>query len=75
MYPSKLESSLSLTRLSPADNGREITCSAENVVGQKEATLQLNVLCKNSRADHWRSEARSVQVQRSNSTVAQLVSI
>ncbi|XP_041914757.1 neurotrophic tyrosine kinase, receptor, type 2b isoform X1 [Alosa sapidissima] len=44
VYPSKLESRLVLSRLSPADNGREITCSAENVVGQKEATLQLNVL-------------------------------
>uniref|UniRef100_A0A3Q2TV05 Tyrosine-protein kinase receptor n=1 Tax=Fundulus heteroclitus TaxID=8078 RepID=A0A3Q2TV05_FUNHE len=30
--------------LSPDDNGRVIVCSAENMVGQTEATLQLNVL-------------------------------
>uniref|UniRef100_A0AAV2ISV2 Tyrosine-protein kinase receptor n=1 Tax=Knipowitschia caucasica TaxID=637954 RepID=A0AAV2ISV2_KNICA len=38
------ESSLTLFGLSPADNGRVITCSAENMVGQSEATLQLNIL-------------------------------
>ncbi|XP_055087539.1 neurotrophic tyrosine kinase, receptor, type 2b [Periophthalmus magnuspinnatus] len=38
------ESSLTLLGLSPADNGRVITCSAENMVGQSEATLQLNIL-------------------------------
>ncbi|KAK7896492.1 hypothetical protein WMY93_021817 [Mugilogobius chulae] len=38
------ESSLILSDLSPVDNGRVITCSAENMVGQSEATLQLNIL-------------------------------
>lgn len=38
------ESSLTLLGLSPADNARVITCSAENMVGQSEATLQLNIL-------------------------------
>ncbi|XP_072310822.1 neurotrophic tyrosine kinase, receptor, type 2b [Eucyclogobius newberryi] len=38
------ESSLTLLGLSPVDNGRVITCSAENMVGQSEATLQLNIL-------------------------------
>ncbi|XP_055009677.1 neurotrophic tyrosine kinase, receptor, type 2b [Boleophthalmus pectinirostris] len=38
------ESSLTLSGLSPADNGRVITCSAQNMVGQSEATLQLNIL-------------------------------
>uniref|UniRef100_A0A3Q3VVZ7 Tyrosine-protein kinase receptor n=1 Tax=Mola mola TaxID=94237 RepID=A0A3Q3VVZ7_MOLML len=37
-------SSLTLLDLSPLDNGRLIICSAENVVGQTEATLQLNIL-------------------------------
>lgn len=44
--PSDLESSLTLSDLSPDDNGRVIICSAENMVGQTEATLQLNILCK-----------------------------
>uniref|UniRef100_A0A667Z5N9 Tyrosine-protein kinase receptor n=1 Tax=Myripristis murdjan TaxID=586833 RepID=A0A667Z5N9_9TELE len=39
-----LESSLTLSGLSPDDNGRVIICSAENMVGQTEATLQLNIL-------------------------------
>ncbi|XP_038589541.1 neurotrophic tyrosine kinase, receptor, type 2b isoform X1 [Micropterus salmoides] len=42
--PSEMESSLTLSDLSPDDNGRVIICSAENMVGQKEATLQLNIL-------------------------------
>ncbi|XP_056445239.1 neurotrophic tyrosine kinase, receptor, type 2b isoform X2 [Gadus chalcogrammus] len=41
---SELESGLSLSGLSPEDNGKEIFCSAENVVGQTEASLKLNVL-------------------------------
>lgn len=41
-----MESSLSLSGLSPDDNGKVIVCSAENIVGQSEATLQLNILCK-----------------------------
>lgn len=41
-----LDSSLTLSGLSPDDNGRVIICSAENTVGQMEATLQLNILCK-----------------------------
>ncbi|XP_053195917.1 neurotrophic tyrosine kinase, receptor, type 2b [Scomber japonicus] len=39
-----LDSSLTLSGLSPDDNGRVIICSAENMVGQMEATLQLNIL-------------------------------
>ncbi|XP_071400491.1 neurotrophic tyrosine kinase, receptor, type 2b [Centroberyx affinis] len=39
-----LESSLTLSGLSPDDNGRVIVCSAENMVGQTEASLQLNIL-------------------------------
>ncbi|MEQ2171600.1 hypothetical protein GOODEAATRI_012472 [Goodea atripinnis] len=35
---------LTLSDLSPDDNGRVIVCSAENMVGQTEATLQLNIL-------------------------------
>ncbi|KAM3599262.1 uncharacterized protein V6R79_002798 [Siganus canaliculatus] len=42
--PSDMESSLTLSDLSPEDNGRVIICSAENMVGQTEATLQLNIL-------------------------------
>ncbi|XP_056288663.1 neurotrophic tyrosine kinase, receptor, type 2b [Pseudoliparis swirei] len=42
--PSDTESSITLTDLSPDDNDRVITCSAENMVGQSEAALQLNVL-------------------------------
>ncbi|KAM7392670.1 hypothetical protein PAMA_007677 [Pampus argenteus] len=42
--PMDMESSLTLSGLSPDDNGRVITCSAENVVGQMKATLQLNIL-------------------------------
>lgn len=41
-----MESSLTLSELSPDDNGRLIICSAENMVGQTEAILQLNILCK-----------------------------
>uniref|UniRef100_A0A665UZZ5 Tyrosine-protein kinase receptor n=1 Tax=Echeneis naucrates TaxID=173247 RepID=A0A665UZZ5_ECHNA len=37
-------STLTLSGLSPVDNGRVIVCSAENMVGQTEATLQLNIL-------------------------------
>ncbi|KAM9820958.1 neurotrophic tyrosine kinase, receptor, type 2b [Neosynchiropus ocellatus] len=37
-------SRLTLSGLSPEDNGRVIICSAENMVGQTEATLQLNIL-------------------------------
>uniref|UniRef100_A0A1A8DKJ5 Tyrosine-protein kinase receptor n=4 Tax=Nothobranchius TaxID=28779 RepID=A0A1A8DKJ5_NOTKA len=39
-----MENSLSLTGLSPDDNGKVIVCSAENMVGQDEATLLLNIL-------------------------------
>uniref|UniRef100_A0A3B4VR44 receptor protein-tyrosine kinase n=1 Tax=Seriola dumerili TaxID=41447 RepID=A0A3B4VR44_SERDU len=42
--PFETESSLTLSGLSPVDNGRVIICSAENMVGQTEATLQLNIL-------------------------------
>ncbi|XP_076014558.1 BDNF/NT-3 growth factors receptor-like [Genypterus blacodes] len=42
--PMDQESSLTLSGLSQDDNGREIVCSAENMVGQSEATLQLNIL-------------------------------
>ncbi|XP_029940747.1 neurotrophic tyrosine kinase, receptor, type 2b [Salarias fasciatus] len=38
------ESNLTLSGLSPDDNGRVIVCSAENMVGLNEATLQLNIL-------------------------------
>lgn len=41
-----MESTLNLSDLSPDDNGRVIICSAENMVGQTEASLQLNILCK-----------------------------
>ncbi len=44
--PSDTESNLTLSDLSPDDNGRMIICSAENMVGQTEATLQLNILCE-----------------------------
>lgn len=44
--PSETESSLTLLDLSPDDNGRVIVCSAENMVGQTEAMLQLNILCE-----------------------------
>ncbi|XP_064833635.1 BDNF/NT-3 growth factors receptor-like [Oncorhynchus masou masou] len=40
----ELESNLTLSGLSPSDNGRVITCNVENVVGQTEAYLQLNIL-------------------------------
>uniref|UniRef100_A0A3B5A5B8 Tyrosine-protein kinase receptor n=1 Tax=Stegastes partitus TaxID=144197 RepID=A0A3B5A5B8_9TELE len=46
--------------LSPYDNGRVIVCSAENMVGQTEATLQLNILAPTiqqllgpERDHHW----------------------
>ncbi|XP_044189616.1 neurotrophic tyrosine kinase, receptor, type 2b isoform X3 [Thunnus albacares] len=42
--PLDTESSLTLSGLSPGDNGKVIVCSAENVVGQMEASLQLNIL-------------------------------
>lgn len=38
---------LTLSGLSPDDNGRELTCSAENIVGHKDASAILNILCKN----------------------------
>ncbi|XP_041826680.1 neurotrophic tyrosine kinase, receptor, type 2b [Melanotaenia boesemani] len=38
------KSILRLSGLSTDDNGRMIICSAENMVGQTEATLQLNIL-------------------------------
>ncbi|XP_036436155.1 neurotrophic tyrosine kinase, receptor, type 2b [Colossoma macropomum] len=41
---SDLQSMLTLTGLSPSDNGREITCNAENIVGQNEASVTLNIL-------------------------------
>ncbi|XP_051750852.1 neurotrophic tyrosine kinase, receptor, type 2b [Ctenopharyngodon idella] len=40
----ELQSALSLSGLSPDDNGRELTCSAENIVGQNEASVLLNIL-------------------------------
>ncbi|XP_037609549.1 neurotrophic tyrosine kinase, receptor, type 2b isoform X2 [Sebastes umbrosus] len=42
--PSDTESSITLSDLSPDDNGKVIICSAENIVGQTEATLELNIL-------------------------------
>ncbi|MED6233308.1 hypothetical protein ATANTOWER_009929 [Ataeniobius toweri] len=42
--PLETKSTLTLSDLSPDDNGRVIVCSAENMVGQTEATLQLNIL-------------------------------
>lgn len=44
--PADTESGLTLSDLSPDDNGRVIVCSAENVVGKNEASLQLDILCK-----------------------------
>uniref|UniRef100_A0A4W4G5C4 Tyrosine-protein kinase receptor n=1 Tax=Electrophorus electricus TaxID=8005 RepID=A0A4W4G5C4_ELEEL len=41
---SKMKSTLTLSGLSPSDNGREITCSAENIVGQTEASVILHIL-------------------------------
>ncbi|KAM9338135.1 neurotrophic tyrosine kinase, receptor, type 2b [Symphorus nematophorus] len=38
------ERRLTLSNLSSDDNGKTIVCSAENMVGQTEATLQLNIL-------------------------------
>lgn len=46
IYSSEMKSTLTLSDLSPYDNGRLVVCSAENMVGQTEATLQLNILCK-----------------------------
>ncbi|CAB1352149.1 unnamed protein product, partial [Coregonus sp. 'balchen'] len=40
----ELQSNLTLSGLSPSDNGRVITCNVENVVGQTEAYLLLNIL-------------------------------
>ncbi|CAN9504541.1 unnamed protein product [Ophioblennius macclurei] len=42
--PYETESHLTLSGLSPDDNGRVIVCSAENMVGLNESTLQLNIL-------------------------------
>ncbi|XP_068609211.1 neurotrophic tyrosine kinase, receptor, type 2b [Brachionichthys hirsutus] len=44
MDSSDTESSLSLSDLSPNDNGKVLVCSAENLAGQAEASLQLNIL-------------------------------
>lgn len=44
--PQETKSTLTLFGLSPYDNGRVIVCSAENMVGQTEATIQLNILCE-----------------------------
>ncbi|XP_013861960.1 neurotrophic tyrosine kinase, receptor, type 2b [Austrofundulus limnaeus] len=44
MDPSDTKSSLILSGLSPDDNGKVVVCSAENMVGQNEATLMLNIL-------------------------------
>uniref|UniRef100_A0A3Q4GU57 Tyrosine-protein kinase receptor n=1 Tax=Neolamprologus brichardi TaxID=32507 RepID=A0A3Q4GU57_NEOBR len=51
---------LTLSGLSPDDNGRAIVCSAENMVGQTEASLQLNILAPTiltlltpERDHHW----------------------
>lgn len=46
MDHSGTESSLILSGLSPDDNGKVVVCSAENMVGQNEATLLLSILCK-----------------------------
>ncbi|KAJ7986983.1 hypothetical protein DPEC_G00334030 [Dallia pectoralis] len=46
--PYGTESRLTLTDLSPSDNGRVITCNVQNVVGQSEAELQLNILFRPS---------------------------
>lgn len=46
VIPADMETSLVLSDLSPDDNGRVIVCSAENVVGKNEATLQLDIHCK-----------------------------
>ncbi|XP_038130936.1 neurotrophic tyrosine kinase, receptor, type 2b [Cyprinodon tularosa] len=43
IHSMETESILNLSDLSPDDNGRVIVCSAENMVGQTEATLQLNI--------------------------------
>ncbi|XP_062844612.1 neurotrophic tyrosine kinase, receptor, type 2b [Trichomycterus rosablanca] len=44
MNISDLQSILTLRDLSPSDNGREIICSAENIVGQNESSVILNIL-------------------------------
>uniref|UniRef100_A0A3Q0S7J8 Tyrosine-protein kinase receptor n=1 Tax=Amphilophus citrinellus TaxID=61819 RepID=A0A3Q0S7J8_AMPCI len=55
-----MESILTLSGLSPDDNGRAIICSAENMVGLTEASLQLNILAPTiqhldtpQRDHHW----------------------
>lgn len=53
MEPADTESGLILSDLSPDDNGRVIVCSAENVVGKSEATLQLDIHCKACSAVAW----------------------
>ncbi|KAL0965787.1 hypothetical protein UPYG_G00285700 [Umbra pygmaea] len=40
----EMKKNLKLFGLLPSDNGRVITCNVENVVGQSEAYLQLNIL-------------------------------
>jgi hypothetical protein len=44
MDPQDQKSTLVLRGLSPDDHGRVIYCIAENVVGQTEATVELNIL-------------------------------
>ncbi|KAK2816201.1 hypothetical protein Q7C36_022472 [Tachysurus vachellii] len=44
VYTIDLHSMLTLRNFSHSDNGREITCSAENIVGQSEASVILNIL-------------------------------
>ncbi|KAK9532538.1 hypothetical protein VZT92_009918 [Zoarces viviparus] len=59
--PSDMETSITLSDLSPDDNGKGIICSAENMVGQTEATFHLNILFAPTiqqllvpeRAHHW----------------------
>ncbi|XP_068430107.1 neurotrophic tyrosine kinase, receptor, type 2b [Clinocottus analis] len=59
--PSDTESSIILSDLSPDDNDKGIICSAENMVGQSEATIRLNILfaptvqqlLKPERDHHW----------------------
>ncbi|XP_061654955.1 neurotrophic tyrosine kinase, receptor, type 2b [Phyllopteryx taeniolatus] len=59
--PMETASRITLTDLSPEDNGQVITCTAENMVGQTEATLQLNIhfaptiqqLLEPEQGHHW----------------------
>ncbi|XP_028829402.1 neurotrophic tyrosine kinase, receptor, type 2b isoform X2 [Denticeps clupeoides] len=58
---SELKSSIVLSSLSSEDNGKELICSAENMVGQKEAALKLRILFRPTIVDlmepdhsmHW----------------------